>query len=100
MLRRRGIQLRTAARQAVAIVPGLGWAVKAAIGYTGTQAMGRAAIEYFEGGGNIAGLATVVGYARDKAVQVASTAKESPLGQTLGKSVGHAVREAAARMKN
>ena len=32
---------RAVARQLVAFVPALGWAVKAAIGYTGTQAAGR-----------------------------------------------------------
>ena len=37
----------------------VGWAVKAAIGYAGTEAMGRAAIEYFEAGGSVAGLADV-----------------------------------------
>ncbi len=40
--------LRTVARQVVGSVPGLGWAVKGAIGFAGTQAMGRAAIAYFE----------------------------------------------------
>jgi len=75
--------LRTAARQVVAVVPGLGWAVKAAIGYTGTQAMGRAAIEYFEGGGNISGLASVVGRARDKAVEAAAAAGSTPVGQKV-----------------
>lgn len=63
---------RSAARQAVALVPALGWAVKAAIGYAGTLAMGRAAIEYFEGGGSVSGLASVVACARDKAVAGAS----------------------------
>jgi uncharacterized protein (DUF697 family) len=45
--------LRTVARQAVSLVPGFGWAVKAAIGYTGTLAMGKAASEYFEDGGDL-----------------------------------------------
>lgn len=40
--------LRTAARQVVSVVPGFGWAVKGLIGYTGTQAMGHAAIAFFE----------------------------------------------------
>lgn len=61
---------RAVARQIVAFVPALGWAVKAAIGYTGTMAMGRAAIEYFESGGAIGGLVGVVSRARDKAVQL------------------------------
>ena len=45
--------LRTVARQAVALVPGFGWAVKAGIGYTGTLAMGKAAAEYFEDGADL-----------------------------------------------
>jgi len=40
--------LRTVARQAVAFVPGFGWAIKGGIGYTGTIAMGYATIKYFE----------------------------------------------------
>lgn len=39
---------RSVARQVVGSVPGLGWVIKGAIGYAGTQAMGRAAIAYFE----------------------------------------------------
>lgn len=72
---------RAAARQFAGLIPGLGWAVKAAIGYAGTEAMGYAAIEYFEAGGNIAGLAGVVQAARDKAVEAAQVASESSAGQ-------------------
>lgn len=43
-----GYVLRTAARQVVTLVPGFGWAIKGGIGYTGTIAMGFAAIKYFE----------------------------------------------------
>lgn len=63
---------RAAARQLVAFVPALGWAVKAGIGYAGTVAMGRAAIEYFEGGGSVAGLAGAVAGAREKAASGAA----------------------------
>ena len=48
-----GFALRAIARQALAFVPGFGWAIKAGIGYTGTMAMGYAAIEYFEAGGDM-----------------------------------------------
>ena len=65
---------RSIARQLVAIVPAAGWAVKAGIGYAGTFAMGKAAIEYFEGGGEVAGLANVVASAKNKAVQAAASA--------------------------
>ena len=68
---------RGAARQLVGVVPGLGWAVKAAIGYSGTYAMGHAAIEYFEGGGNVSGVANVVSQARKAAVSAAGVAKNA-----------------------
>lgn len=42
-----GLGLRTVARQLVKVVPGPGWLVGGAIGYSGTLAMGKAAIEYF-----------------------------------------------------
>jgi uncharacterized protein (DUF697 family) len=45
-----GFAMRTLARQALTYVPGFGWALKGAIGYTGTVALGRAAIAYFEAG--------------------------------------------------
>lgn len=41
------------------------------MGYAGTKAMGLAAVEYFERGGNIAGLAGVVSTATAKATQIA-----------------------------
>ena len=49
--------LRTVARQVLTAVPVLGWAIKGGIGYAGTLAMGKAAIEYFEEGGDIGGVA-------------------------------------------
>lgn len=55
-----GFALRGIARQIVALVPAIGWVVKGIIGYTGTKAMGEAAIGYFEHGGNVAGVAGVV----------------------------------------
>ena len=80
---------RTVARQLVGVVPALGWAVKAAIGYAGTEAMGRAAIEYFESGGSLAGLADVVAKAREVVVQGADAA------QAVASSVTGAARDAA-----
>jgi len=43
-----GFGLRTVAREAVGAVPVAGWAVKGAIAYTGTRAIGEAARRYFE----------------------------------------------------
>lgn len=62
---------RTIARQALGFVPGLGWAIKAGIGYSGTLAMGYAAIEYFESGGDVAGLAEKLRETRDRVLSAA-----------------------------
>jgi uncharacterized protein (DUF697 family) len=45
-----GFVLRAVARQALDFVPGFGWAVKGAVGFSGTIALGQAAIAYFESG--------------------------------------------------
>lgn len=59
---------RTVARQAVGLLPGFGWALKAGVGYSGTIAMGHAAIEYFESGADIDGLFARIKQARDSVV--------------------------------
>jgi uncharacterized protein (DUF697 family) len=41
---------RALARQALDFVPGLGWALKGAVGFSATVALGQAAIAYFEAG--------------------------------------------------
>lgn len=86
---------RSVARQLVAFVPAIGWAIKAAIGYTGTQAMGHAAIEYFEGGGNISGLAEIVKKARNKAVQAAEVVRNQPGFTDAVKSAGEKIGSTA-----
>jgi uncharacterized protein (DUF697 family) len=43
-----GLAFRTLARQALGVVPVAGWAVKGAVAYTGTRALGEAALRYFE----------------------------------------------------
>jgi uncharacterized protein (DUF697 family) len=50
-----GFGLRAISRQVVKLVPLAGWAASAAIGYAGTVAMGRAAMLYFERGGQQVG---------------------------------------------
>jgi uncharacterized protein (DUF697 family) len=45
-----GFVFRALARQALDFVPGFGWALKGAVGFSGTVAMGQAAIAYFEAG--------------------------------------------------
>lgn len=83
-----GFALRAVARQVVGLVPALGWAVKAGIGYSGTLAMGKAALEYFEQGGDLHGLAGKVTQMRaslvDKAKIAAQSAKEK--GSETGSS--------------
>lgn len=44
-----GFACRSVARQVAPLVPGAGFALRAGIGAVGTQAIGRAAIAYFEG---------------------------------------------------
>ena len=51
-----GFLLRTFAREAIGLVPGFGWAIKGGIAYTGTIAMGNAAISYFEEGADLNGV--------------------------------------------
>jgi uncharacterized protein (DUF697 family) len=45
-----GFGLRSAARELLDVVPLAGWVVKGAVAYSGTRALGRAAVEYFERG--------------------------------------------------
>ena len=66
-----GFTLRAIAGQLLDFIPGFGWAVKAGIAYSGTLAMGYAALEYFEEGGEFSGVAKRVKEARDKAVAAA-----------------------------
>lgn len=44
---------RAFARQALTLIPGFGWAIKAGVAYSGTLAMGNAAIAYFEQGADV-----------------------------------------------
>jgi uncharacterized protein (DUF697 family) len=48
-----GFAFRTVAREVVGLVPGFGWAIKGGIAYSGTIAMGTAAIGYFEKGADL-----------------------------------------------
>jgi uncharacterized protein (DUF697 family) len=43
-----GFGLRTVARELLDLVPVAGWAVKGAVAYAGTKALGEAAVRYFE----------------------------------------------------
>ena len=91
-----GVACRNVAREVAGVVPGIGWAVKAAVGYAGTFAMGQAAVEYFERGGNISGLAGVVGVATSKAAKVASEAAATPVGSRVVGTAKSVLRQGAA----
>ena len=91
-----GFAGRSVARQVAGAVPAIGWAVKAGVGYAGTKAMGLAAVEYFERGGNIAGLAGVVSTATAKATQIAGEVAATPAGARVLSTVKTAVRQGAA----
>lgn len=91
-----GFACRSVARQVAGAVPAIGWAVKAGVGYAGTKAMGLAAVEYFERGGNIAGLAGVVSSATAKATQIAGDVAATPTGARVLSTVKTAVRQGAA----
>ena len=82
-----GFACRGAARQLVGVLPALGWAIKAGIGYAGTSAMGHAAIEYFERGGKGAGVAAVAAKAREAVIDAAEKT-----------NAGHAVKETAREL--
>jgi len=63
-----GFAFRAVARQLLVAVPGFGWAIKGAIGYGGTVAMGRAAIAYFEQGADLSEVARRAMEVRDTAI--------------------------------
>lgn len=62
---------RALARELSGAIPVLGWGIKGAVAYTGTLAMGKAAVEYFEEGGRINGLASKIREVVDVAVAAA-----------------------------
>lgn len=78
---------RSIARSVAKVVPGVGWVASGAMGFTGTQAIGRAAIEYFEVGGNLTGLANVVQAAAAEATDVAKKAADTSIGQRALRAV-------------
>ena len=74
-----GFACRAVARQAAAFVPGAGWAVKAGVGYSGTIAMGRAAVKYFETG-TASRVSSAFERVRTKALGAAEAASEDAVG--------------------
>ena len=93
-----GFVWRSAARQLAGVVPAVGWAVKGAMGFAGTQAIGRAAIQYFEAGGNIEGLAAVVNKAFSAAVAAAEAVHSQPSIRAAAQAAAHVVRHTVAQV--
>lgn len=84
-----GFALRTVARQAVTAFPGLGWAIKAGIGYSGTLAMGKAVIQYFEEGGHLTGIAAKLKEAAAEGAEKIKGAEDKPgLPYKIGNALG------------
>ena len=73
-----GFVCRGIARGVVGLIPFGGWAAKGAMGFAGTQVIGRTALDYFEHGGDIAGLASVIGHAKDGLVDAADDIASKP----------------------
>ena len=86
-----GFLLRSVARQALTAVPGFGWVVKGGVAYTGTMAMGRAAIAWFEQGADVSEVAQRIkemGGVRERpmpveAVPANESREDGPVQQTL-----------------
>ena len=75
---------RTIARQVVAFVPVISIPVKAAIGYSGTYAMGVAIVEFFERGGDVVNLAPDLKKMRGQiAASAAQMLKKLPKGKHI-----------------
>lgn len=87
---------RNISRQLAGLVPALGWAVKGTMGYLGTQAIGRAAIEYFEGGGNVVGLVALAGKATNETAKVVTFVQSEPTLRNVGEKVAPVARKAVS----
>jgi uncharacterized protein (DUF697 family) len=86
-----GYAFRGLARTAVRNVPALGSVVGGTFGFVGTQVIGVAAIEYFEGGGDLVGLANVLQQAIKGATSKAGDFADTPLGQKAASKIKAAV---------
>lgn len=96
---------RALARQLASVFPGIGWAIKAGIGYGGTMAMGHALIEYFEADGDVErlaarayeasqGIAPALGVNPGDSLQDNLNHAAQALGQRVQESAGTAVKQA------
>lgn len=62
-----GYLLRGLAREALSVVPVLGWAIKGGIAYSGTVVMGKTAVKYFDEGADISEVTAYFRGVRDRA---------------------------------
>ena len=67
---------RVVARELVELVPVLGFLIKPGVAYGGTAAVGNAAIEYFEGGQDVAGVHNVVSRATEVGTKFVKDVRE------------------------
>ncbi len=73
---------RNIARSVTKVIPAIGWIVSGSMGFAATEAMGRALLEYFEAGGDIVGVASVMQTARDAAIDTSKQVASSPAGKS------------------
>ncbi|MGI6591533.1 MAG: YcjF family protein [Eggerthellaceae bacterium] len=92
-----GFGCRAAARQLVSMFPGIGWAIKAGIGYCGTAAMGRALVEYFEADADVVQLA---GKAADASTHIApafGVSSDATIQENAANVVSHLKTQAVGK---
>ena len=87
---------RKLARSVVPDIPVVGWTVKAAIGYAGTQAIGRAAIDYYEHEGVMGTINDTAGAACDAALDTAVDAVKGAVQNAKEQATGKAAGEGPA----
>lgn len=68
---------RTLTRELVRLVPVLGFITRTGVAYGGTAALGYAVIDYFEGGQNVSGVASVVDHVLAKGNKAVSTVRSA-----------------------
>lgn len=101
---------RTIARELVAFIPGVGWAIKAGIGYGATYAMGLAVVEYFSMGGNEISFGDFIKGAKDDIIDKAHDIAEKHMSEDeattkpqrraeTAHSVAHFARSSAKEVK-
>lgn len=74
-------------------IPVAGWVFSGAMGFAATEAMGRAMVEYFEAGGDIVGVASVMQKARDVALDASKKAAATPTGKRVLSSLKQVVTD-------